>query len=438
GEGQAPVPTQHEIHPLLKKWGLPVAKQEHIAVCRNLEEITGFAEKIRKERAHLPFEIDGIVIKVDDLAAHKKLGVTGKAPRYAAAYKFAPEQAYTCIRDITVQVGRTGVLTPVAELEPVPLAGSLISRATLHNKDEIARKDIRIGDWVLIEKGGDVIPKVVQVDFKKRPADSHPWHMPKTCPICKTPTFQVEGQVAVRCPNPHCAGQQIRRIIYFASKQAMDIEHMGERVVEMLVEKGLIARPSDIYKLDEKALAQLDGFKEKSIQNLLKSIDASRKCSLARFIMALGIKSVGVETATLLAEEARSIESLMKMKVEDLIAFGGIGEKTAQAIVDYFQNEHNREEIHRLLANGIHPQKLKEKIQGHPFAGKTFVLTGSLPTLSREEATALIKERGGHVSASVSKNTDYVLVGEEPGSKYEKALKLKIPILSEDEFLKMV
>lgn len=438
GEGQSPVDTQHEVHHYLKKMGLPIGSPGHIAVCHDLEQIVKFAEKIHKERGHLPFEIDGIVIKVDELKYHDLLGVTGKAPRYAVAYKFAPEQATTRVNEITVQVGRTGVLTPVAELEPVFLAGSTISRATLHNQEELARKDIRVGDLVVIEKAGDVIPQVVKVDFKKRPHDSKPWHMPRHCPICKTDVVHVKGEVAVRCPNPKCGGQRVRRIIYFASKHAMDIEHMGERVVEQLVEKGLVSRISDIYLLNEKDLSQLDGFKEKSIKNLLDSIDASRKCALSRFIMGLGIKYVGVETAELLAEEAHDLDTLMEMKEEDLLAIEGIGEKTAPAIVAFFKDKDNREEIRLLLAHGVHPQKMKRKMTGHPFSGKVFVLTGALQHFTRDEAMALIKERGGKTSGSVSRNTDYVLVGDEPGSKYDKAKELGIQILSEEQFRKML
>ncbi len=437
-EGQSPVPTQMELHHLLKKWGLPTAKPHHLGLAKNLEEIMEFSEKIHKERAHLPFEIDGIVIKVNELKAHAILGATGKTPRFAVAYKFAPEQAATRVLDIAVQVGRSGVLTPVAELEPVFLAGSTISRATLHNADEVARKDIRIGDLVTIEKGGDVIPKVVEVDIKKRPAHSKPWHMPKHCPICKTAVLSEEGEVAIRCPNPKCMGQRVRRLIYFASKHAMDIEHMGEKVVEQLVDKGLVSRPSDIYLLDEKALMMLDGFKEKSIQNLLQSIDASRETTLSRFIMGLGVKYVGTETADLLAEECGDIDQLLKMKEDDFLKVEGIGEKTAHAVAEFFHDPDNREEIKRLLAHGVEPKAPKKKISGHPFSGKTFVLTGALAHYTRDEAATLIKERGGKVSGSVSKNTDYVLVGVEPGSKYDKAKELKITLLSEEQFRKMV
>ncbi len=437
-EGQSPVKTQEELHRQLKKWGLPTANADHIHTAGDLKGIMKFAEKIHKERPHLPFEIDGIVVKVNDLPSHEILGATGKTPRYAVAYKFAPEQAHTRILDIVVQVGRSGVLTPVAELEPVFLAGSTISRATLHNQDEVARKDIRVGDSVVIEKGGDVIPKVVSVDLKKRPRESKTWHMPKHCPICKTTVVHRQGEVAVRCPNPRCGGQRVRRIIYFASKHAMDIEHMGEKVVEQLVEKGLVSRISDIYLLSEKDLSKLDGFKEKSIQNLLGSIEASRNCPLSRFLMGLGIKYVGAETAELLAEEAGDLETLMHMTEEEFNDIEGIGDKSAKAIYEFFQDKDNREEIKLLLSHGVKPHKAKAKLSGHAFSNKTFVLTGALQHYTRDEAAALIKARGGKTSGSVSKNTDYVLVGDDPGSKYDKAKELGIKILSEEQFKKML
>lgn len=436
--GDAPVKTQRGVHEYLAKMGLPTADPKYLATCKDLEEIMAFASKIQQMREKLPFEIDGIVIKVDELKLHQELGFTGKAPRFAVAYKFAPEQAVTKIHAITVQVGRTGVLTPVAELDPVFLAGSTISRATLHNEEEVARKDIRIGDYVVIQKAGDVIPQVVGVELSKRSSHAKAWKMPEHCPICESKVVRIEDEVAVRCPNPHCGGKSLRRIIYFASKHAMDIEHLGERVVEQLVEKGLIKRPSDIYSLTEEDLIQLEGFKEKSIYNLLKSIDTSRNCTLARFIMALAIPFVGRETAELLAENGGDLSTLMKMSEADLLAIEGIGDKMAPAIVEFFQARENLEEIERLLAAGVTPVQKTKKIAGHPFAGKTFVLTGTLPTLGRDEAAALIKERGGKVSGSVSKKTDYCLVGADAGSKYDKAKELKVPILSEEEFKQLL
>ena len=431
--------TQYEIHKTLKKWGLPISKEEYFTRCNSLEQILKFAEKINEKRKKLSFEIDGIVIKVDALASHKKLGTTGKSPRFAVAYKFAPEQAYSKICDIIVQVGRTGVLTPVAELEPINLAGSTISRATLHNRDEVQRKDIRVGDWVVIEKGGDVIPKVVKVDFSKRSKKSFPWHMPQKCPVCHTKTVHKQGEVAVRCPNTKCYGRQLRHIFFFASKAAMDIEHLGPKVVQQLVDKGIISCVSDLYRLDVIDLAQLEGFKDKSIQNLLDSIEASKKCSLSRFIMGLEIQYVGAETAHLLAETAGNLETLMHMKEEDLLEIEGVGEKVAKAVVKYFQDKQNKKEIHLLLKYGVQPGKVKrKKVVGHAFSGKIFVLTGVLEDYTRQEASSLIKERGGKTSSSVSKKTDFILVGEEPGSKYNKAKVLGVKILTEKEFKKML
>lgn len=429
---------QREVHTLLKKWGFPTAQEEHLAVADDLQGIMKFASKIESIRDELAFEIDGIVVKVDEISLHSLLGFTGKSPRFAIAYKFAPEQASTQILGITVQVGRSGVLTPVAELEPVLLAGSVISRATLHNQEEVARKDIRIGDTVVIEKGGDVIPKVVSVDIKKRSSHAKSWHMPKHCPICHTAVIHPVGEVAVRCPNPKCGGQKVKKILFFTSKHAMDIDHMGEKIVEQLVEKGLVSAPSDIYLLEEKDLARLEGFKEKSIHNLLTSIERSKKCTLSRFIMGLQIKYVGAETAELLADEAGSIEALMSMTVADLTEIEGVGEKTAVAIAEYFKDRDQIKEIDRLLSLGVTPIVKKGKIRGHAFEGKSFVLTGTLSSYSREEASTLIKERGGKVSGSVSAKTDYLLLGEEPGSKYEKAKKLGVKIVSEEEFKKML
>jgi DNA ligase (NAD+) len=437
-EGQEVINSQFEMHSYLKKLGLPVSKEDFFKQCKNVDEILEFAKKIEKERSNLSFEIDGIVIKVDDLTLHKKLGTTGKSPRYAVAYKFSPEQAETKIKDITVQVGRTGVLTPVAELEPTLLAGSTISRATLHNQDEIKRKDIRIGDVVIIEKGGDVIPKVVSVDFKKRDINSQEWHMPSACPICGSSTIHIPEEVAFRCPNPECFGRNLRKIIFFASKNAMDIEHMGSKVIEKLVEKGFISRISDIYTLNFEKLSQIEGFKEKSINNLLESIEKSKDCTLSKFIMGLGIKHIGEETADLLSEHFQSLDRLLSLSKEELLKLEGIGDKVADAILEYFKDSKNIEEINFLLKNGVLPRSIEKKILNPLFSEKVFVLTGSLKNYTRTEASRLIKERGGKTSSSVSSNTDYILAGEEPGSKYDKAKELNIKILSEEEFSKML
>lgn len=430
--------SQYAVHEFLKELGLPVL---HTYVkCHNLDEIWEYAEKVLSLRKKLPFDIDGIVIKLDDLNQWGHVGSTDKNPRWAIAYKFAAEQASTRILDIVVQVGRTGVLTPVAELEPVLLAGSTIARATLHNQDEIKRKDIRKGDTALIEKGGDVIPKVVSIDLSRRPEGTHPWQMPTQCPSCGAAVTQVEGEVAVRCPNSQgCPEQQLRRLIYFAGKDAMDIDNLGEKVIEQLFKKGFVHMPSDIFRLTEEQLAQLDNFKAKSIHNLLTSIEKARDVTLARFIMALGIKYVGSGTADALAIKAGDIHQLMQMSKEDLMKIEGVGEKVAGAVFDYFVDEKNRQEIEKFLANGVRLQSRKTLVYGdHIFNGKTFVLTGTLQSYSRHEAAALIKERGGKVTDSVSKKTDFVVIGENAGSKLEKAQTLGINILSEQDFLNSI
>jgi DNA ligase (NAD+) len=430
------VHNQYDVHLYLKKLGLPVFEGDNVTALESAEDLMKFAHKIEKKRDTLPFDIDGIVIKVDYIKYWSLLGTTGKSPRWAVAYKFAPEQATTQIREITTQVGRTGVLTPVAELEPVFLAGSTIARATLHNEEEIARKDIREGDWAVIAKGGDVIPQVLEVDLTRRPAHSKPWKMPTHCPVCGTHVVRTEGEVAVRCPNSKgCEEQVIRRVAYFASKDAMDIDHMGEKVVEQLVRKKLVGHVSDIYKLTAEDLVQLEGFKEKSIHNLLTSIDKSRQVSLARFILALSIRYVGEETAEILAQQAGSIQKLAQMTEEELLKIDGVGGKMAVAIVAYFKESSNLKEIELLLENGVKPEASKKVIRtDHTFSGKTFVLTGALQNYTRDQAEDLIKERGGKVTGSVSKKTDFVLVGEDAGSKLDKAKELQIQILSEKQF----
>lgn len=435
-EAEAPCITQYDCHHYLKSLGLPSFSDAYIKRCHTVDEIMDFAKQIEKKRHHLAFDIDGVVVKIDRLKDHAELGVTGKSPRWAIAYKFAPEQAETKIRDITVQVSRTGILTPVAELEPVLLAGSTIARATLHNREEIERKDIRIGDYVIIEKGGDVIPKVLQVNLKKRTKSSIPWHMPHVCPSCGSKVLQYEGEVAIRCPNAKdCPEQVMRKIFFFASKDAMNIEHLGDKVTKQLIEKKLIRSISDLYQLTKEDLAQLEGFKEKSIQNLLNSIDKSRHVSLERFILALGIKYVGEGSAELLAQTARTIDRLLEMRIDELQQIQGIGEKTAIAVVEYFKDPNHLQEIEALLKAGVKPQSVQTiQIENHCFANKIFVLTGTLKEYSRTDATLLIKERGGRVTNSVSRNTDYLLIGEDPGSKLAKAQEYKVHILNEQDF----
>lgn len=424
--------TQYQVHEYLKELGLPTL--DEVKLAKQDKDIWSFKERIQQKRESLPYEIDGIVIKVNDLKKQESLGSTVKIPRWATAYKFAPEQGITEIKDIIVNVGRTGAITPVAILEPVKVAGSTISRVTLHNQDEVDRKDIRIGDTVVIEKGGDVIPKVVEVILKKRKPESFPWKTPSKCPSCEENVFRLKGEVAYRCLNKMCPERIYRHLTFFVSKEAMDIDHMGVKVISQLISKKLIRKPSDIYKLKEEHLLTLEGFKAKSVEKLLKSIETSKKRPLAKFIMALDIRYVGSATADDLAFHVKDIWDLSQKNVNDLVAIEGIGEKVACSIYEYFQDPLNLAEIKEMFFLGVDPQKPKLEFD-HPFYGKVFVLTGTLTSYSRDEVAQLIKDRGGKVSSSVSKKTSYLLLGDSPGSKYDKAKKLEIPILTESEFI---
>lgn len=432
------ITSQHAVHEQLQNWGLPAL--EMISLAHNLDEIWQFIEKVAERRRSLHYDIDGVVIKVNQLQEQEKLGTTGKSPRWAVAYKFAAEQAVTKIHQITVQVGRSGVLTPVAELDPVFVAGSTISRATLHNEEEVARKDIRIGDTVTIEKGGDVIPKVVEVVKSLRPSETAPWKMPENCPSCGTQVVRTAGEVAVRCPNSDgCPSQQLRHLFYFVGKEAMDIDNLGVKVLEQLVHKGFVQRPADLFLLTEKELSQLDGFKEKSIRNLLESLEKAKKVPLAKLIMALGIKHVGAGTADLLARKMGTLDKVMAATREELIDIEGVGDKVAESIFSYFEDEDNRQEIKELLERGVEPQPVEvSSFENHPFNQKIFVITGTLERFTRQDAAKLIKDRGGKVSSSVSKQTDYLVCGEDAGSKLDKAKQLGIMILDEKQFLDLL
>lgn len=433
------VTKQHQVHTLLRKLGLPTLAT--VERCHTLEQICCYAEKVHKMRPTLPFDIDGIVIKLDDLNEQTHLGATGKNPRWAIAYKFTAESAQTRLLAITVQVGRTGILTPVAELEPVVLAGSTISRATLHNYDEVKRKDIRIGDMVLIEKGGDVIPKILSVVELLRPKDSMPWRMPEVCPSCATPVVQLPGEVAVRCPNKHdCPDQLLRRLEHFVGKNSLDIKHLGEKVLEQLVEKGFVTSFASLFSLKKEELLQLEGFKDKAADNLLSSINAAKTVPLARFIMALGIKHVGSGTADLLAHKVHTLDGLFSLDAAALEAIEGIGEKSAEAITAFINDPQRRDEVDQLLACGLSIEAAEQQQLDTTNAcfGKIFVLTGTLQRYGRAEASALIKQRGGKVSESVSKKTDFVIAGEAAGSKADRARSLGVPVLSEEDFNKLL
>ena len=429
--------THYEFLSSARKLGFKV--NEGFALFEGIEKVLDYCDEWEEKRDSLPYEIDGMVIKVNQLALREVLGRTSKSPRWAFAYKFKARQASTLLEDIQVQVGRTGVLTPVAVLQPVRLAGTVISRATLHNADEVRRKDIRIGDTVLIEKGGDVIPKVVKVVTTKRTGKEKPFSMPDRCPVCSSKVMQVEGEVAIRCTNMACPAQLKNRLKHFGSRGAIDIEGLGEVLVSQLVDKGLVKDPADLYTLDVETVANLERMGEKSAQNLVDAIEKSKKRDYSRVIFALGIPAVGTRAADLLAEHFRSMDELSRATVEELETVPEIGPRTAEGIVRFFTEQANQDVLVKLKAAGVNLASSAPPVsRDDRFSGKTFVLTGALSNMTRSDAEQKIKERGGKTSGSVSRNTDYVIVGENPGTKYDKAVELGLRTLSEAEFLKML
>ena len=431
--------TMEQFFDHLKAWGLPVNPKHWLA--SDAEGVMAAIRELGDIRRGFPFETDGAVIKVDRIRQHSLLGSTSKAPRWAIAYKYEPEQARTRLLDITVQVGRSGVLTPVAELEPVLVAGSTVSRATLHNEEEIARKDLRIGDWVMVEKAGDVIPAVAAVLVAERDGTERVFRMPEFCPVCEAPVSRTEGEVAVRCANPGCTAQIRRRIEYFASRQAMDIAGLGEAVVAQLSDAGLVHDIADLYELNVGKLLPLERMGEKSVNNLLGAIAASRDQPLWRLLAALGIPHVGVTAARTLASSFGTIERLAAASVEDLCAVEEIGEIMAVAIRGWFYDPEVVKLLAKLRVLGLNfgerdPQGSSPVADG-PLNGTTWVLTGTL-TIPRDEAAEMIRSKGGKVSGSVSAKTTYLLAGEEAGSKLEKAQKLGVKVVNEEEFGKLV
>ena len=430
-----PIKTQYELLLQLQEWGFRI-NRPYIRVCDSIDKVIEYCKYLEEIRDTLPYEIDGAVVKVNDLELQKKLGAKARSPRWAVAYKFAPVQATTKILDIEVQVGRTGVLTPVAILEPVEIGGVIVKRATLHNQDEIERKDIRIGDTVLVQRAGDVIPEVVMPIKSKRTGKERKFQMPDKCPVCGAKVVKKEGEVAIRCPNKNCPAQIRALLKHFASKSAMDIEGLGEKIIDLLVEKGLVKEIPDIYYLKLEDLLRLPGFQLRSAKNLLDAIERSKKTTLARFIYALGIRYVGEQTAQILADHFKSLDRLMNATLQELLSIKGIGEKTARSIKAFFEDERNIRNIERLLEAGITFEEVKPKES--PIAGKTFVFTGALKSMTRDKAKQLVLERGGRVASQVSRNVDYVVVGESPGSKLAKAKQLGIKTINEEEFLKML
>ncbi len=433
-----PFERQSGFHDALRKWELPTV--DKYWVTRGMEETWKAVTELDALRHDFAYPTDGAVIKLDSIARQEEAGSTSKAPRWAIAYKFAAERAETVVRAISIQVGRTGTLTPVAELEPVPLAGSTVSRATLHNADEIARKDVRAGDAVLVEKAGEIIPAVVAVVPGKRPPDSQPYAFPEKCPVCETAVIRLPNEVATRCPNLSCPAQVRRRIQHFASRQCMDIEGLGEAVVDQLVNRGLVHSLPDLYHLRLEDLLDLEKFAQKSSENLLRALEESKSRELWRLIHGLGIQHIGATASKDLARAIPDLEKLAAASEEELTVIDGIGPITARSIAAYFANADNRELIHKLTAAGltVRGEETAGAPAEGPLSGKSFVLTGKLPTLSRTGAGELIESAGGRVVSSVSKKTDYVLAGEEAGSKLDKARSLGIPVLDESDLRKLL
>jgi DNA ligase (NAD+) len=431
--------SQSENLELLRQMGFRV--NYDYRVCKNIEEVLQVCKEFEEKRDTLEYEIDGAVIKVNSIRQQNILGSIAKSPRWAVAYKFKAKQAFTYVRDIVWQVGRTGAVTPVAELEPVRLAGSTISRATLHNYDEIKRKDIRVGDKVVIEKGGDVIPKVVAVITEERKSVSKPTKPPERCPVCKSKLYKPEDEVALYCENPECPAQIKGRLIHFASRGAMDIEGLGEALVDLFVEKGFLKTFSDIYELKNHRdqLIQIERLGEKSVDNLLNAIEKSKSQPFEKVLFALGIRYVGAGVAQKLAEHFGSIDALINASEEEILSVYEIGPSISRSVKQFFSDKHNLEHIEKLKNAGLNfSSEQKKPVKDNFFKDKTFVLTGTLSSFSRDEAAARIKKLGGKVASAVSKNTDYVIAGEKAGSKLDKAKTLGVKILNEEEFLKLL
>ncbi len=410
---------------------IPIDKVSH-----SIEEAFDEVLKIGEARGELDFDIDGSVIKVNSLSQRAALGSTAKFPRWAAAYKFPPEQKETVLRGIAVQVGRTGVLTPNAEFDPVRLAGTTVSRASLHNIDFIREKGIMIGDTVLVQKAGDIIPEVVSVNKEKRTGEERVFEMPSCCPVCGAPVFREEGEAAYRCTGGECPAQLARNVVHFASKGAMDIEGLGPSLADSLLDASLIKSAADLYYLKREDIIPLEKMGEKSADNLISAIEKSKSNDLDRLIYALGIRNIGQKAAKALAERFPDLDALIAASPEEISAIDDFGDISAVSIQNFFSVPQNMDIVERLRAAGVNFKSLSRP-KGSAFAGKTFVLTGTLPTLKRAEASKIIEDNGGKTSSSVSKKTSYVLAGEEAGSKLDKALKLGIPVISEDEFLNM-
>jgi DNA ligase (NAD+) len=433
-DGKAPFARHSDSLEALKK--LHFRASDDWKLCDGIDAVIKYCEAWDAKREKLAYEIDGVVIKVNSTALQNELGFTSKAPRWAIAFKYPARQETTVVNDIIVQVGRTGTLTPVAVLEPVQVGGVTVSRSTLHNMDEIERLGLQIGDTVLLERAGEVIPHVLKV--VKEGKNRRPFRMPTKCPECGSAIHKAEGEVAYRCVNAACPAKRKESLLHFAGRHAMDIDGLGEKIVDQLVDKGLVKDVADLYSLKLDQVADLERMAEKSAQNLLDEIAASKKQPLSRLIYALGMRFVGERTGQLLAENFGSLEELEEAKPEDLEKVTEVGPKVSESIVEFFSEPANRKLIKKLHAAGVRPTAEKREIKSQKLAGKSFVFTGALERRSREEAGELVQQHGGKLSGSVSKKTDYVVVGADPGSKYDKAKELGVTILGESEFEKLI
>lgn len=430
--GDDSLKTHADEHALAKRLGLPIGRYDR--VCRNREEVVAFWKDTEKRRRKLPYQIDGTVVTVNDRKLFRRLGVAGKSARGTIAFKFAPEQVTTKILDIRVNVGRTGAVTPFAVMEPVKVAGTTVSRATLHNEDEIARKDVRIGDTVILQKAGDIIPEVVQPLPKLRTGKEQKFKMPAHCPNCGTKLVRPQGEAVTRCPNPQCFALEAGRLEHFVAKDAFDIDGIGEKLVRQLFSEGIVRDPADLFGLTAGDLEPLERFAEKKAENIVRSVRDSKRVTLGRFIYALGIRHVGLQTALDLAEHFGTVGKFRNAAAEELEQVDGVGAKVAAEVAEWLRAKHNRALIDRLLKAGVTFERERRSAE---LAGLTFVITGTLEEMSREEAQALIRAKGGKATSSVSKETDYVVVGENPGSKAAKAEKLGVKVIDETGLRKL-
>lgn len=428
--------TQDEISRTFEKWGIPVLDQQFCMICKSAEQLTEYYHRIESLRSELPFDIDGIVLKVNSKALQEDLGMVARSPRWATAAKFKPEQAETVIEDILIQVGRTGAMTPVAIMKPVKVGGVTITNATLHNQDEIDKKDVRIGDTVVIQRAGDVIPEVVSVNLKKRPSKSAPFKIPSICPVCSSKASKEEDEAVLRCQNPFCEAILKESLKHFVSRRALNMDKIGDKLIETFVDKKLVSRFSDLYRLEKEHLLSLERQGEKSVDNIIKSIEKSKKTTFAKFIYGLGIRFVGEQTAKLLADHFITLEALLNSDDEELEKIPEIGPKVSASILKVLKDNKMTSEMRALVEVGIEFEKATRTSDG-PLAGKSFLVTGTLP-VKRDEAHVFIEQNGGKLLSGVSSKLSYLVVGDDPGSKVEKARSLDVSIISWDELLKMI